>query len=71
MNEAIKKVKLENEVVKARTDSKAELIEPIDFSFKDLMKFEGWKFYMKLFFINIVTKISKYLIKISIYFRNQ
>ncbi len=50
MNEAIKKVKLENEVVKARTDSKAELIEPIDFSFKDLMKFEGWKFYMKLFF---------------------
>ena len=54
MNEAIKKVKLENEVVKARTDSKAELIEPIDFSFKDLMKFEGWKFYIKLFFMRII-----------------
>lgn len=41
MNEAIMKVKQENEHIKARTDSKAELIEPIDFSFKDLMKFEG------------------------------
>ena len=44
MNEAIMKVKQENEHIKARTDSKAELIEPIDFSFKDLMKFEGNSF---------------------------
>ena len=41
MNDPMKKLKQENEFVKAKTDSKAELIEPIDFSFKDLMVFEG------------------------------
>ena len=43
MTEIVKKQKQENELVKAKTDSKAELIEPIDFSFKDLMMFEGMK----------------------------
>ena len=37
-----KKNKNENQVaIKSRIDSKAELIEPIDYSFKDLMNFEG------------------------------
>ena len=50
MTEVAKKVKIEDEIVKARTDSKAELIEPIDFSFKDLMVFEGF------FFLILFTK---------------
>ena len=42
MTDLAKTVKTEGETVKAKTSSKTELIEPIDFSFKDLMVFEGF-----------------------------
>jgi hypothetical protein len=34
-------------VAKARIDSKAEFIEPIDYSFRDLMNFSGFFFLKK------------------------
>lgn len=44
MSEVSKKNPKENQIqAKSRIDSKAELIEPIDFSFKDLMHLEGFQ----------------------------
>lgn len=42
MTELTKKPIKENQIqAKSRIDSRAELIDPIDFSFKDLMNLEG------------------------------
>lgn len=42
MNDTVKKQR-ENQIdVKPRIDSNAQLIDPIDFSFKDLMNFAGF-----------------------------
>jgi hypothetical protein len=42
MSEITKKYKDQVET-KSRIDSKAQIIDPIDFSFKDIMNFEGIK----------------------------
>jgi hypothetical protein len=31
----------QHSITKSKTDSKAEIVDPIDFSFRDLMHFEG------------------------------
>jgi hypothetical protein len=41
MSEINKKYKEHQVETKSRIDSKAQIIDPIDFSFKDIMNFEG------------------------------
>lgn len=49
MSESLKKIQKESQVqAKSRIDSRAEIIDPIDFSFKDLMNLEGNKQRLKL-----------------------
>lgn len=44
MTEPLKKPQKESQVqAKSRVDSRADIIDPIDFSFKDLMNLEGNK----------------------------
>lgn len=51
MSEKLKKITKEvQEKARPKIDCKAELIDPIDFSFKDLMSLEGTQKYITIFF---------------------
>ena len=59
MTESVKKVSKEIQIVsKARIDSRADLIEPIDFSFKDLMNLQGLFFVKIEFYLTIFWFIN-------------